>query len=133
MFYSFMTSEPFYILVGPEKVRFMMHAELLARQSIPLYMLVKGRMKEAAEGVAEWPEVDPDTFIRFSQYAYTGDYDPEAPKLVPPPLPPSARLEDFGAKSRSTPIDSGPPAKREKQSTLEVEIEDWERSTACSR
>lgn len=45
-------------------------------------------MKEAAEGIAEWPEVDPDTFSRFWQFTYTGDYTGAEPTEVPP-TPPS--------------------------------------------
>ncbi|KAI1764225.1 hypothetical protein GGR53DRAFT_466494 [Hypoxylon sp. FL1150] len=67
-------SKPFRILVGPDKKEFTIHTELLSRMSKPLDTLVNGGMKEAEEGVAEWPEVDEGTFVRFWEFAYTGDY-----------------------------------------------------------
>lgn len=39
-------------------------------------------MKEANEKLVHWPDVDENTFERFSQWAYTGDYDPEEPEVV---------------------------------------------------
>ncbi|KAI1082605.1 hypothetical protein F5B20DRAFT_531952 [Whalleya microplaca] len=67
-------SKPFRILVGPDKREFMMHSELLANMSKPLGALVNNNMKESNEGVVEWPEFDEGTFVRFCQFAYTGDY-----------------------------------------------------------
>ncbi|KAL7627928.1 hypothetical protein AAE478_002123 [Parahypoxylon ruwenzoriense] len=72
-------SKPFRFLVGPDKKEFMMHIELVARLSKPLHTLVKGDMKEAQEGVAEWPEIDEGTFIRFCEFAYTGSYKAAVP------------------------------------------------------
>ena len=113
---SFGSSKPVYILVGPKKEPFMIHSKLLAFQSLPLKKLVCGPMKEATEGVAEWPEVDRDTFIRFSQWVYTGDYDGEVSKLVIPAPPPSplATVEAPAAKVGPLPQDTSPPAKRAK-------------------
>ncbi|KAM0264948.1 hypothetical protein ACHAQJ_000464 [Trichoderma viride] len=37
-------------------------------------------MKEATERRVVWEEIDEETFIRFSQYVYTGDYDESEPK-----------------------------------------------------
>lgn len=42
-------------------------------------------MLEAKENCAHLEEVDEQTFVRFSQYAYTGDYDAADP--IPPPAP----------------------------------------------
>lgn len=60
-------------------------------------------MREANERCAIWADVDPETFVRFSEYAYTGDYQ-AAPRytreemgrreFLPPPitsLPPIAK------------------------------------------
>ncbi|KAI1776608.1 hypothetical protein F4818DRAFT_354305 [Hypoxylon cercidicola] len=77
-------SKPFRILVGPDKKEFTMHTELLGRMSKPLRTLVKGDMKEAKEGVAEWPEIDEGTFIRFWEFAYTGDYRAAEPIIDAP-------------------------------------------------
>lgn len=64
----------FKCLIGPDKSEFIIHSALLASQSKVLDRLVNGQMKEALEGEVHWAEVDTDTFIRFSQFAYTGDY-----------------------------------------------------------
>ncbi|KAI5868183.1 hypothetical protein GGS23DRAFT_591975 [Durotheca rogersii] len=80
-------SKPFYLYVGPNKKEFVMHLELVASLSKPLQTLVKGKMKEARESVAEWPEVDEGTFVRFCEFAYTGSYKPAAP--IRRPLPKS--------------------------------------------
>lgn len=51
-----------------------MHSCIVACQSKSLEKLINGDMKEANDRCVVWPDVDSDTFIRFSQYAYTGDY-----------------------------------------------------------
>lgn len=52
----------------------MAHAALVAHHSKPLGVLVNGDMSEAREGCALLEGIDEDTFVRFCQYAYTGDY-----------------------------------------------------------
>ncbi|KAF3061963.1 hypothetical protein GL218_03741 [Daldinia childiae] len=80
-------SKPFRFLVGPDKKEFFMHAELVARMSKPLGTLVNGEWKEGNEGFTEWPDVDEGTFIRFYEFAYTGDYKAAEPfEDVPTPL-----------------------------------------------
>ena len=39
-------------------------------------------MSEAVEGCALLEDVDEDTFVRFSQFAYTGDYDVAEPEIL---------------------------------------------------
>ncbi|KAG6311877.1 hypothetical protein E4U22_002316, partial [Claviceps purpurea] len=68
---SFMSSKAFEFLVGPEKKPFIIHSELVASLSPVLQRLVKGGLKEAQKGSVVWEHVDEQTFIRFSQYAYT--------------------------------------------------------------
>ncbi|KAI1324795.1 hypothetical protein F5Y16DRAFT_402059 [Xylariaceae sp. FL0255] len=75
-------SKMFTILLGPDKKPFTIHADLLAAQSKPLDALVNGKMKEAVEGTAEWPEVDKETFIRFWEFAYTGTYSSSDPVSI---------------------------------------------------
>lgn len=53
--------------------------------SKPLNVLVHGHMKEAADGVAVWSQYDEETFVRFWQFAYTGDYTAAKPEIVPTP------------------------------------------------
>ncbi|KAK8024261.1 hypothetical protein PG993_012327 [Apiospora rasikravindrae] len=64
-----------------------MHTELVASMSEPLRALVKGGMDESCRDIAEWLEVDEATFMRFFQFAYTGDFDAEAPEVPPPKSP----------------------------------------------
>jgi len=71
---SIISSAPFKFLVGPEKRPFVIHAALVAHYSKPLDVLVNGKMSEAIEGCAYLDDVDEDTFVRFGQYLYTGDY-----------------------------------------------------------
>ncbi|KAK8068121.1 BTB/POZ fold protein [Apiospora saccharicola] len=83
-------SGPFRFLVGPEKTEYMMHAELVASISQPLKVLVTGSMVESCRGVAEWPEVDDATFMRFFQFAYSGNFQDEEPEERPTPAEPPA-------------------------------------------
>ena len=70
-----MESGPFQFLVGPEKKRFTIHSSVVTHQSEPLAALVNGAFKEAKDQSAIWDEVDEETFIRFSQFLYTGTYE----------------------------------------------------------
>lgn len=80
---SFMSSKPFEFLVGPEKKVYTIHSGLVARLSPVLDRLVNGDMEEAKKGSVEWKHVDEQTFIRFSEYAYTKSY--EYPPFRPEP------------------------------------------------
>jgi hypothetical protein len=60
----------------------MLHSEAVSRLSKSLNALVNGQMKEATESCAVWEDIDADTFVRFSKFAYTGDYDAAEPRLV---------------------------------------------------
>jgi len=50
------------------------HEEALADQSTALTRLMRGQISESLAGEAKWKDVDKETFIRFTQFAYTGDY-----------------------------------------------------------
>ena len=91
-----LVTKPFRFLVGPKKREFYVHTSLLASQSRILDALVYGQMKEAIDGCTIWDNVSEDTFIRFGQYLYTGDYDgavPSEPPASPTPLPPEEPVE----------------------------------------
>ena len=60
----------------------MVHSALIAHHSKPLGVLVNGNMSEAKEGCAFLEDVDERTFVRFSQYAYTGDYIAADPDIL---------------------------------------------------
>lgn len=53
---------------------FSVHEEVIARLFKPLHNLVKGGLSEAQAGCMIWKEVSKETFERFVQVAYTGDY-----------------------------------------------------------
>jgi len=50
------------------------HAEAIASQSNVLNYRINGRMGEAQTRSATLEDVDEETFVRFCQFAYTGDY-----------------------------------------------------------
>ncbi|KAI9777302.1 MAG: hypothetical protein M1816_004801 [Peltula sp. TS41687] len=79
---SIVGSTPFKFLVGPDKKLFTVHAALVAHHSKPLSALVNGGMLEAKEGCAFLEDVDEQMFVRFSQYAYTGDYVAADPEIL---------------------------------------------------
>ncbi|RTE75464.1 hypothetical protein BHE90_010070 [Fusarium euwallaceae] len=101
---SILTSDFFRFLVGPERKQFFMHSSAVACQSQALEKLVNGDMREACERCAIWCEVEPDTFIRFSQYAYTGDYRAAQPHT----------REGMGLKQCFPPPSPSPPPKSKK-------------------
>ena len=47
---------------------------LVAEQSSALRALVSGSMKEAQARTVNWEDVDEETFARWAQFVYTGDY-----------------------------------------------------------
>ncbi len=67
-------SKPFEFVVGTEKKSFSVHAEAIGKQSNALNALINNRMKEGQSRSATFDDVDEATFIRFCQFAYTGDY-----------------------------------------------------------
>ena len=69
-FFSIITSDPVCFLIRSNKKTFTVHDAAITHHSKPLADLVK----KAKEGCAPLEDVDQYTFIRFSQYAYTGDY-----------------------------------------------------------
>ncbi|KAI1386772.1 uncharacterized protein F4822DRAFT_411175 [Hypoxylon trugodes] len=92
-------SKPFRFLVGPDKKEFLMHAELVGRLSKPLWTLVNGDWQEGKTGLAEWPEIDEGTFVRFCEFAYTGDYK-AAESTIEVPTPET--LENVGSGDATT-------------------------------
>lgn len=65
----------FAFIVGAEQIPMMIHTALVAEQSPALESLVNGSMQEATSGTVIWEDVEEDTFGRFAQFVYTGDYD----------------------------------------------------------
>ncbi|KAI2620645.1 hypothetical protein GGS26DRAFT_303592 [Hypomontagnella submonticulosa] len=98
-------SKPFRFLVGPDKKEFQMHSELVARMSKPLDTLVKGEWEEGKKEAAEWPEIDEGTFVRFCEFAYTGDYKAADPfeDIPTPPEEDEPTVEVVAARPVLTP------------------------------
>lgn len=97
-------------VVGIFEKEMMLHAILVAEQSLVLDSMVNGGMKEARDKVVVWKDVDEQTFALFAEFVYTGEYTlPRAAEGVeyqyPPPPPPieSSKVESehgFTEKSR---------------------------------
>jgi hypothetical protein len=49
----------------------MVYEEALADQSTALTRLMRGEMLESLAGETKWKDVDKETFIRFTQFAYS--------------------------------------------------------------
>jgi hypothetical protein len=71
---SVFRSKQFVFVVGENQAPFTVHAAIIARQSKALDVLINGDMGEASGGKAIFEDIEEDTFIRFCQFAYTGDY-----------------------------------------------------------
>ena len=68
------SSKPFKFTVGPGKREFTVHSAPVSAQSPALDRLVNDSFKEAKEFHVKLDSVTEETFILFTQYAYTGDY-----------------------------------------------------------
>jgi hypothetical protein len=62
---------------GPTE--FTVHEEAIAQLSQPLRSSLTGVLSESLTKSVLWPEVSKDTFKRFVQFAYTGDYSIPSP------------------------------------------------------
>ncbi|KAL2069047.1 hypothetical protein VTL71DRAFT_15385 [Oculimacula yallundae] len=76
-------SKQFVFLIGEAQAEFAVHAAIVAKQSKALDALINGSMKEAFAGKAVFEDVEEDTFVRFCQFAYTGDYTTPDFRSVP--------------------------------------------------
>jgi hypothetical protein len=71
---SVFRSKQFVFVVGEYQAEFTAYAAIIAKQLKALDVLINGSMKEASDGRAIFKDIQEDTFIRFCQFAYTGDY-----------------------------------------------------------
>ncbi|OCK90540.1 uncharacterized protein K441DRAFT_707608 [Cenococcum geophilum 1.58] len=76
LFQKIFTSDQFTFFVGEDKKPIVVHAAAIADQSPALNVLINGQMTEAQTGSAIFNDVLEEDFIRFCQFAYTGDYTP---------------------------------------------------------
>ena len=97
-------SSMFEFIVGPKRKVFKVHTAAISRQSQALNTLMNGRMMEALAQSATLPDLDADTFVRFCQFAYSGNYDEPAFEVV------EKRRNAFDLPSRSSlPASSSTP------------------------
>lgn len=74
-FASVLRSPPFKVLLGPDRICLTVPQCLAKGLSDPLYVLMNNStMKESQDGLAILDDVEPDTFVGFCEFAYTGDY-----------------------------------------------------------
>jgi hypothetical protein len=78
----------------------MLHAAAVAHQSKALAVLVNGQMKEAHDDCAVWEDTDEQTFVRFSQFVYTGNYDGASPHVIDSSPNQPNTLENGGQPAR---------------------------------
>lgn len=81
-FTSILFSQPFKFIIGHQKKLFTVHESAVSRLSKSLNDLLNGSMKEANEHCVYWEDVDEKTFLRFAQWAYTGEYSPAEPDII---------------------------------------------------
>jgi hypothetical protein len=68
------SSKQFVFFVGENQAAITVHGAVIAKQSKALDTLINGSMAEASDGKANFDDVQEDTFVRFCQFAYTGNY-----------------------------------------------------------
>ncbi|KAG4422300.1 hypothetical protein IFR04_004566 [Cadophora malorum] len=79
--------------VDGQETTFSVHEEAIAAHSQPLHALMRSGLSESEAGHATWEDLSKDTFVRFAQFAYTGDYSvpvsvmPLVEASEPPPAP----------------------------------------------
>ncbi|RYP32633.1 hypothetical protein DL767_005138 [Monosporascus sp. MG133] len=79
-------SDLFTFVVGPEEKEFTIHSGAVLHLSPYFETLINGSMKEAQDRRVLWDDIDEETFVTFSQFAYMGHYDtPEHPTSPPEP------------------------------------------------
>jgi len=74
--------------VGADAVPITVHEATLADQSPGLKALMRTEMSEGLAREARWEDVNKETFMRFAQFAYIGDYS--IPTMIVKPSAPTA-------------------------------------------
>ncbi|EKG10604.1 hypothetical protein MPH_12462 [Macrophomina phaseolina MS6] len=111
--------------IGPERVRFVLYRNLVARYSNPLGKMMSNGMKESQEGAAFLEHVDSETFGRFAEYIHSGDYSSAAPvdALPTSPTPPAPEEPDGWYRHRPTNRVLIPPLSPEEPITQDAVVE----------
>jgi hypothetical protein len=69
---------------------------------------MRGGMTESQEGCAKWDDVSKETFERFAQFAYTGDYSVEEKRKTRAPKRKKAKVVFNGSFETPTAAECGP-------------------------
>ena len=77
--------------------RFTVHHRLVARHSHPLKAMMDNGMLESQLGSAPLQDAHVNTFARFVEWMYTGDYNAAPPEKPPPSSPPSPENDEKGS------------------------------------
>ncbi|KAL2071827.1 hypothetical protein VTL71DRAFT_13062 [Oculimacula yallundae] len=93
--------------VDGNSATFPVHEEAIAALSKPLQALVRSGLSESETGHATWDNVSKETFVRFAQFAYTGDYS--VPKLMPREV---VALHDKDPNVEDTPFEEDMPLEK---------------------
>ncbi|KAF3045521.1 hypothetical protein E8E12_009032 [Didymella heteroderae] len=133
-------SDLFTFIVGKECKTFVLHSKAVAATSPHFGALVNGALSEAQTRTAKLENVDPDTFTRFTEYAYRRDYttpkwtwdeqavmrepSPPTPLPPPPPPPPPAPDVEHPATDFRFPVDE-PSIAAEPPRTPTPPVEQW--------
>ncbi|KAG4413280.1 hypothetical protein IFR04_013571 [Cadophora malorum] len=95
-FEAILLSRSYTFIVGADAVPITVHEAALAELAPGLKALMRTEMSEGLAREARWDDVDKETFIRFAQFAYIGDYStptmivkPSVPAADQTPRPPS--------------------------------------------
>ncbi|KAI0470946.1 hypothetical protein GGR56DRAFT_658307 [Xylariaceae sp. FL0804] len=73
--HSLFTNRFFVFVVGAEKTKFHVHADVFAKLSPALDSLINGSFAEAKDMRAVWDDTEPKDFEHLLSYAYSGDYE----------------------------------------------------------
>ena len=61
---------------------FVLHSELVSQHSPVFHALMHSQMKESQENRTRLNNVDSDTFARFAEFIYSGDYNTAEARIV---------------------------------------------------
>jgi hypothetical protein len=130
-------SRPFKFIVGADKVPIVVHEAAFADRSPGLKALMRGDVPEGVAGEAKWEDVDKETFTRFAQFVYMGDYS--TPKMIvkssdqPYPLDASGETITEFIPSPEAPIIEEAPSEAPPEAPPEDPPELWDLGTPMKK
>jgi hypothetical protein len=116
--YSLIQSKLFTFFIGKEKRAFVVHSKAIAATSWHFHALVNNGMAQSQERSVEYPDMEPDDFARFVEYAYRCDYTVPHWTLDDPVPEASESDDDYDD-------DGIPPAPEEEPMPVSVSPQGW--------